>query len=227
MSAQVINIILGLSIGMIVIAGLMMVDWKKIAARWVAPDPAKARIYVRAGELSDPVNGKLYYPGVKGAIYTYKWKGIRQAVYVKANYPVVYLTTSGRRMIAVNAGDGIAMSYLESKINMGKSIPEKIENDLAKKHSASALDWRDKPVTVNAGDLDAVIRSNIGAEIVGSIWGKKTVTIVGIILLVAVAVGGFLIVKNVMYPDKPAVEQPAPEQKTIEEIIAEYEASKK
>ena len=227
MSMTVMNMILGISIGVLAISFLMMIDWRKMAAKWVANNPAKARVYVAAGEQIDSVDGKLYYPGVKGSIYRFKWHKISLAIYVKSDYPFKYLTTSGKRMINAYAGNGVAVSWLEAKIKPGKTLPDDIEKKLAKEHAAAPLDWSmpTDHVTVNAVDLDAVIRSNIGVRIVDSLFGHRVNIIMTIIVLAAVLVGGFFVVKNVMFPDTVApVTQETQPGESLEEALREQGA---
>jgi len=229
MSMTLMNIILGISIGLIVIAFLMMIDWRKMAAKWVANNPAKARVYVAAGEQIDPVDGKLYYPGVKGSIYRFKWHKISLAIYVKSDYPFKYLTTSGKRMINAYAGNGVAVSWLDKKIKPGQTLPDDIEKKLARENTAAPLDWQvpTDHVTVNAIDLDAVIRSNIGVRIVDSLFGHRVNIIMTILVLAAVLGGGFFLVKNVMFPDEVApVAQETQPGKGLEEQLREEGAIK-
>lgn len=222
MSPALINVLGWVLIALIALAFVMMIDWRKIAAKWVANNPARARVYVAAGEQIDTVDGKLYYPGVKGAIYTYRWRKIRLAVYVPCDYPYKYLSTSGRRMINVYAGNGAAVSVISKKINEGKdsTISKEYEAKLARENSAAPLDWKIKTdqVNVNAHDLNSVIRSNIGAELVSSLFGRHVNWVMTIVILAAVLVGGFILIKNNLYPDNPpAQEQPSPE--TVEEAL--------
>jgi hypothetical protein len=175
---------------LIVIAVILQLPWRKWLYNKYGDNPLKARIYVAVGNKEFPVNGELKKANKDGLVYEYKWEKKLRAVALPKDYSVVFIAGTGRRKIRVIAGQ----------------------------LTASPMDGSNSE-TFGQTEYDTLIRSGIAVDVVNSLTGKKAVNWLIMIIIIAVAVGGYLVFKNM---NKPAEIGPTPTSNQSMPIYPEY-----
>lgn len=156
---------------LIIIAVILQLPWRKYLEKKFGDNPLRARVYVMVGNKEFPVNGEFKKAVKDGLIYEYKWEKKSRSVVLPKDYPVIYVAGSGRRKIRVMAGQLVA-------------LPITGEN----------------PVIFGQIEYDTLTRSGIAVDVVNSLTGKKSVNWLIMIIIIAVAAGGYLIFKNMSKP---------------------------
>lgn len=189
---------------------LALVDWRKLAEKWVQDNPAKAHVYVRAGEHEDRVNGKLIYASPLGSFYEYRWCKANLISAVPGDYPYIFLR--GKRKINVLAGH--AVTSLEFRYIMNKHMNmESREQEVLNRAEAETLDMKTLPNTQSSYDLNALIKGQVAVELVKSLFGKKlSGWLIIFVILGAMAIGYFLY-SNFMKTDEVPPEQSAEQER--------------
>lgn len=207
-----------LIIGIIFIVGSVasLIPWKGIARRWVADNPAKARVYIEAGEHVDAVAGKLIYPSAIGSLYGYKWGKIHLVVGVPADYPYKFL--NGRRIIKVVAGHAVSHREAYEMLRKAKDTRE-AEVKIQEIAGAAPLDNIPTGHIEGALDLNAVVRGHMGVEIVNSLYGKRAFGLAAILIIVGVLAVGWFVYNNFIKEETPPPEIPKQEQQLPEKPI--------
>lgn len=152
---------------LIVVAVILQLPWRKWLEKKFGDNPLKARVYVTVGNKEFPANGELKKIGLKWLEYHYKWENKMRIVIVPKEYPVIYVAGSGRRKIRVMAGELTA-------------VPCDGTNS----------------VVFGQVEYETLVKSGIAVEVVNSLTGKKAVSWVILIVIVVIAVGGYMLFKN-------------------------------
>ena len=182
-----VQIIIYVLFGLIVLAaGIGWIPWRKIGEHYFSNDPTKGLLYIEFGEDSDCVLCQYIYSNEKGAVYSYKWRGQNLIVAVRAGYGFLYL--HGRRKIRLaNPGDAWASDWSN--------------HDFPPEYQKSAA------------DLNAMIKGHVGVELVRSIYGKKAISMMMVLIIAGACVAGYYFYnqnKAAQVPEKPPVPKEAP-----------------
>lgn len=185
----------------IMILGLIFanIDWKKLAEKWVAYNPHRARIFVRTGEVETGYDGKLLYASPVGWFYTFRWGKRKVVIGVPDSYP--HINLRGRRKIMVLAGHGIAAWEIWSWVKAGR--PQNwIDKKIVNATQADGQQLFDDSM-VSCIDLDAAIESDIGVKAIKSLKSKNTASIFLIIIILGALIFGFFLFKNNFMGSQP------------------------
>lgn len=179
----------------ILLAGLIITwtPWRSIFEKIFGNNPTRAKVYVEIGEQDELCKGKLIRETPKGFVYRYKCFGVSYSVIVPFDYPYRYVL--GCRKIRVIFGHATA---------------------------APLGGMATTSVKVSGADLDLILQSKIGAELVKTIFGKAINYLTILIILGVLIFAGYFMMKQFGIigtpgqPGQPAqqtpVEQTGPKQ---------------
>jgi hypothetical protein len=182
MSPLVVYIIFGIAILLMVIGVLRMLDWYAIFNRFYGNNPHKGKIYVDFGENEQYCDGELVGSDDRFLFYNYQM-GNREFT-VAVPYQYQYIFVRGRRKICVDYGNEFAkpITYADARVSIA----------LQPQNGASVL--------------NASIKKKLAVDMVNSVESRKGIKLSLIIILLAVAIGGFIIYRTMI--QKPETNQP-------------------
>jgi hypothetical protein len=99
-------IMLVVAILLLIGAVLRSIEWRKLAANWVASDPKHATVFVKTGSIIKPCIGERDRDN--DLMYNYKDGKEKKTITLPVNYPEEFLRSNGRRIIGVEDGKSIA-----------------------------------------------------------------------------------------------------------------------
>ena len=168
-------IMLAIAVLLLVGAIVRSIDWRALAIKWVGNNPQHAQIYLKAGSNVKTIQGERGH--VSADVQEYKYnsrnengKKIKQIVIIPVNYPYEYIR--GRRIIGIM--DGLLVSSPLGFMD---------QESLSKYRESEA-------------DISAFTESKTLVQLVRSIKSSKPVNWMMILVIIGVAVVGYLWYQN-------------------------------